>query len=109
MKKYFTSYLGMVVLWVYTSAAFAQADSAQMLLRRLSFADILTQPDTAMEGKALSGVRSLQYTADLPFDMYIITKEEIQRNNCVTLADALKYAPGFRVSQPGMRSKARPF
>ncbi len=79
----------------------AQSDSLPPRLNRLLTSDLFTTADTGMLGKVLSGTRNLQDPDDLPIGMYIVTKEEIRRNNCITLADVLKNLPGFRVSQPG--------
>ncbi|MBI5917680.1 MAG: TonB-dependent receptor, partial [Bacteroidetes bacterium] len=51
--------------------------------------------------KIISGSRFPIEAADLPFSVHIITKEEIRQNSYETLVDALKMAPGIRVSQPG--------
>lgn len=78
----------------------AQTDALPKLNRLLT-SDLNMPADTGLQGKVLSGTRNLQDPADLPIGMYVVTKEEILRNNCVTLADVLKNLPGFRVSQPG--------
>ncbi|MBK8567545.1 MAG: TonB-dependent receptor [Saprospiraceae bacterium] len=51
--------------------------------------------------KIVSGSRFPIEASDLPFSTHVITKEEIRRNGFETLVDALKYAPGIQVSQPG--------
>ncbi|MDZ4703736.1 MAG: TonB-dependent receptor [Saprospiraceae bacterium] len=79
----------------------AQSDTLLLPLNRLVTSDLITPLDTGLLGKVLSGTRNLQDPTDLPIGVYIVTKEEIRRNNCVTLADVLKNLPGFRVSQPG--------
>ncbi|NUN99732.1 MAG: TonB-dependent receptor plug domain-containing protein [Saprospiraceae bacterium] len=79
----------------------AQSDTLLLPLNRLLTSDLITPADTGLVGKVLSGTRNLQDPEDLPIGMYVVTKEEIRRNNCITLADVLKNLPGFRVSQPG--------
>jgi len=51
--------------------------------------------------KVVSASRSAKNVNDLPVPIYVITHEEIIQNHYTTLADILKYLPGFRVSQPG--------
>lgn len=80
----------------------AQTDSVAPLLKRLTKTDLSLQEDSLPANQVWSVLRRVPVAADdLPFDMYIISKDEIQRHNCITLADALKYLPGGRVSQPG--------
>lgn len=89
-----------MALTVLVNGLHAQSDTLPQLNRLLT-SDLNTPADTGMLGKVLSGTRNLQDPADLPIGMYVVTKEEIRRNNCITLADVLKNLPGFRVSQPG--------
>jgi len=89
-----------IALTVLVNGLHAQSDTLPHLNRLLT-SDLSTPVDTGLQGKVLSGTRNLQDPADLPIGMYVVTKEEIRRNNCVTLADVLKNLPGFRVSQPG--------
>lgn len=95
----------LILCWFYVALMplvqlHAQSDTLPQLNRLLT-SDLSTPADTGMLGKVLSGTRNLQDPADLPIGMYVVTKEEIRRNNCITLADVLKNLPGFRVSQPG--------
>ncbi|MEK7255256.1 MAG: TonB-dependent receptor plug domain-containing protein, partial [Bacteroidota bacterium] len=57
----------------------------------------------------ISGSRFPVSAADLPFSTYIITKEEIRLMGYETLVDALKMAPGIRVSQPGSAIEGETF
>ncbi len=79
----------------------AQSDVSPLRLNRLLTSDLMPATDTASVGKVLSGTRNLQNPVYLPIDMYVVTKEDILRTNCIPLADVLKTVPGFRVSQPG--------
>lgn len=81
----------------------AQEDTAVLLQpRALGQEDIITPPNRQQDAlKIISGTRFPLEAGDLPYSVYIITKEEIRQNGYETLVDALKMAPGFRVSQPG--------
>lgn len=59
----------------------------------------LNIPDYQYE--VYSATRSTENPEDLPFQVWVITAEEILHNGFITLADVLKAAPGIRVSQPG--------
>lgn len=89
-----------IALTVLVNGLHAQSDTLPQLNRLLT-SDLSTPTNTGVVGKVLSGTRNPQDPADLPIGMYVVTKEEIRRNNCITLADVLKNLPGFRVSQPG--------
>ena len=68
--------------------------------RVLVESDLKSRKDT-LGIKVVSASRSAKYLSDLPFTMYVVTHEEIKRNNYVTLIDVLKSIPSVRTSQPG--------
>jgi len=100
MKNLLRLFYLLIALSGLVNGLYAQSDTLPQLNRLLT-SDLIMAVDTGLVGKVLSGTRNLQDPADLPIGMYVVTKEEIRRNNCVTLADVLKNLPGFRVSQPG--------
>jgi len=51
--------------------------------------------------KVVSASRSTKYINDLPISIYVVTRDEIIRNQYTTLTDVLKSLPGVRVSIPG--------
>ncbi len=100
-----------------------------ILLHLLAFGALGQQTDTLLVAPELLGERDLQEpasdgnqpikivsgsrfpidAADLPYSIYVITKEEIRRNGYETLVDALKMVPGIRVSQPGSAIEGETF
>jgi hemoglobin/transferrin/lactoferrin receptor protein len=80
----------------------AQEDSLLLHPERLGEKDIIIPILTNLnKQKIISGSRFPIEAGNLPFSTYVITKEEIRQNGYETLVDALKMAPGIRVSQPG--------
>lgn len=90
------------LIFLPTIMIFGQRDSLRGSLLR----DVLGKSEirqTAIEEKVkvIAASRSLQTVEDLPFRIHIITREEIMLNGYKTLVDALKSAPGIKISQPG--------
>ncbi len=79
----------------------AQTDSLSIDLSKLDWTDLKSSVDLSVGTKVISGSRSEQDIADLPFTVYVITGKEIRENGYLTLTDVLKRLPGIRVSQPG--------
>lgn len=79
----------------------AQSDSLNIGWSKLDWKDLKTTVDLSEAIKVISGSRSEQDIADLPFTVYVITGKEIRENGYLTLTDVLKRLPGIRVSQPG--------
>ncbi len=71
--------------------------------------DIETEIEKVNNFQVISASRSLQAVEDLPFTVYVITKEDIRNNGYNTLVDALKMVPGIRVSQPGSGTDGETF
>ncbi|MCB0522292.1 MAG: TonB-dependent receptor [Lewinellaceae bacterium] len=107
------TYTTLVFLAILLAGAKAQTDTlgppgrvidfdSLLLPKRLGYTDIHT-PLTRQSDriKIISGSRFPIESDDLPYSVYVITKEEIRQNGYETLVDALKMAPGIRVSQPG--------
>jgi hemoglobin/transferrin/lactoferrin receptor protein len=88
-----------LVMW--PNGAHAQTDSSMMQLNRLQADALRIKKDTLRPNEIISGVRTPQLVEDMPFEVYVITRDEIRRNNSITLVDALRYVPGIMVSQPG--------
>jgi len=76
----------------------AQGDVDEMF--RLDQTDIIegTESDQL---KVISASRTTEFLKDLPVTVYVVTRDEIQRNGYSTLVDVLKAVPGIKVSQPG--------
>ncbi|MEL6718015.1 MAG: TonB-dependent receptor plug domain-containing protein [Bacteroidota bacterium] len=75
-------------------------DSLLLSFKELGKEDIRAE-DNSKTQNILSGSRTLKEVTDLPYTIYVITKEQIQEFGYVTLVDVLKSVPGIRVSQPG--------
>ncbi|MEZ5056392.1 MAG: TonB-dependent receptor [Saprospiraceae bacterium] len=86
----------------------AQIDSL-LTFRELGYEDLFFSDDEYEKQEFLSASRTVKNIGELPFSVYIISKEEIQRNGYVTLVDALKTVPGIRVSQPGSALEGETF
>ena len=82
---------------------FAQPDTSSLLLspERLDERYIKDQSRASPKRKTISATRSLEELDQIPFTVWVVTSEDIQRNGYVTLGDVLRAAPGVRVSQPG--------
>lgn len=81
----------------------AQPDTSSLLLNpeRLDERYIQDQSLATPKRKAISATRSLEDIDQIPFKVWVVTAEDIQRNGFITLGDVLRAAPGVRVSQPG--------
>ncbi|MEO6759410.1 MAG: TonB-dependent receptor plug domain-containing protein, partial [Saprospiraceae bacterium] len=80
----------------------AQNDSTLLLApERLRDKDILTRDPGLRPTVAISATRGLEEVDQLPWSVWVITAEDIQRYGMVTLGDVLKAAPGIRVSSSG--------
>ncbi len=90
-------------------AIIAQNDAASVMDRDvLGIKDINKLTDTeAMQ--VVSASRTSKNLNDLPFTVYIVTREEILKNQYVTLVDVLRHVPGMRVSQPGSGENGETF
>jgi len=98
MAKKLHLFLFFLTFW---TTLFAQQDSLFLSTDALWVDDLKSDEDAFLNQKVVSASRSLQDLKDLPFTIYVITKEEIQAKGYNTLVDALKWIPGIRVSQPG--------
>ncbi|MFN4081647.1 MAG: TonB-dependent receptor plug domain-containing protein [Saprospiraceae bacterium] len=93
-----------LVLWCGTTGggASAQSDSATLIQpERLQGSDVIRRDAKALREMTVSATRSPESPDALPFQVWIISSQEIVTNGYVTLADALRNVPGIRVSQPG--------
>ena len=98
-----------ILLLIAFSSVFAQLDTTILFAEQLKAEDIHTGIGSIGEQKVVSASRSLQAVEDLPFTVYVITKEDIRNNGYNTLVDALKMVPGIRVSQPGSGADGETF
>ncbi len=84
-----------------TFQGIGQTDTIPIIAQQLGRENLKTITDAFEGEKIVSASRTLKDVSELPFTVYVISKEEIRNNGYVTLVDALKYVPGVRVSQPG--------
>lgn len=96
MKNYIT-----ILFLFYSFLSFGQIDSLILLPDQLGSNDIIENKITPGQEKVFSASRSLKTLKDLPFTIYVISKEEIQRYGYTTLVDVVRMLPGIKVSQPG--------
>ena len=98
-------------LIAFKAVLFAQQDSSSLLLKpeRLADTNILIHNKGIAKRKAISATRSLEDVDRLPFTVWVVTAEDIQRHGFVTLGDVLRAAPGVRVSQPGTALEGETF
>lgn len=78
-----------------------QVDSVVLTADKLSLQDIRPAEIKETNQQVYAATRSMKELKKLPFSIHVITKEEIRDNGFRTLVDALKMAPGIKVSQPG--------
>ena len=101
--------------WLYIFLLFFSNLSAQdspkdlLSFDRLGQSDVKIHNASEIDQRVLSASRSLQSVDELPFPIYVITREEIFKNNYTTLVDVLKSVPGIRVSQPGSALEGETF
>lgn len=76
---------------------------------RLGQSDIEIKDQQQNSQQVLSASRTLQSVDELPFTIYVVTREEIFKNSYTTLVDVLKTVPGIRVSQPGSALEGETF
>ena len=94
-------YWSLVVLFLNAQYLLAQPVNLSTPKREmLSLADIADKMEEN-NNQIISASRSFKNEEELPLTIYVIEREEIQRNGYTTLVDALKSLPGIRVSQPG--------
>ena len=73
---------------------------SRMIREQLGPDDFFFKHDS-VKINVVSASRSNKNPDELPITIYTITREEIIRNQYISLADVLKRLPGIRVSQPG--------
>ena len=78
-----------------------QVDSVVLTADKLLLQDIRSIEKKETNQQVFVATRSMKELKELPFTIHVITKDEIRDNGYRTLVDALKMAPGIRVSQPG--------
>jgi outer membrane receptor for ferrienterochelin and colicin len=72
----------------------------RQLTEKLGVEDLHFSNDS-VEMSVISASRSSKRIGDLPITIYVVTHEDILRNQYYSLTDVLKNLPGIRVSQPG--------
>lgn len=87
----------------------AQQDSLFLRFDRLGRGDISINTELLDQQRVVSASRTLKTVEELPFTIYVISKEEIFKNGYTTLVDVLKSVPGIKVSQPGSALEGETF
>lgn len=105
MKKYWFY----IILFLFTNLSAQESPKDLLSFDRLGQSDVKIHPSGENDQRVLSASRSLQSIDDLPFTIYVVTREEIFQNNYTTLVDVLKTVPGIRVSQPGSALEGETF
>ncbi len=82
-------------------------DSVRFPIDILGFQDIKKQ--TKRNDEVYSALRYTKDTEELPFTIFVITAEEIQKFGYFTLVDVLKTIPGIKTSQPGSAEDGETF
>lgn len=94
-----------LIIAIFTGISFIlqaqQEDSYSFLKTDVLGVENLINWSDSSSMKVVSASRSAKNIDDIPVSIYVITQEEIQRNQYNSLTDILKYLPGIRVSQPG--------
>lgn len=110
MNRKLTRFSFFFIASFFASWCMGQNDSLHLEPKALGIDDIVSTVDLQGEDiKMISGNRFPMAAADLPFSTHVITAEEIRLNGYETLVDALKMAPGIRVSQPGSAIEGETF
>ncbi|MFK8007935.1 MAG: TonB-dependent receptor plug domain-containing protein, partial [Saprospiraceae bacterium] len=78
-----------------------QVDSVVLSADKLLLKDIRPAKILETNQQVYAATRSMKELKELPFSIHVIPKEEIRDNGYRTLVDALKMAPGIKISQPG--------
>lgn len=76
-------------------------DSLPLRLDQLGWQNLIFRDKDIGQQQVVSASRTPQNLEDLPFTIYVVSKEEIFKNGYTTLVDVLRTIPGIRVSQPG--------
>lgn len=81
--------------------AYGQLDSTNVELQILNAQDIDKIEISEKKVEIFTGLRTEANLEDLPLTIYVLTKEDIEKNGFQTLTEALKSLPGIRTSQSG--------
>lgn len=90
----------LIILTFALQNVFAQ-DSTGIIPARDELTEDNLQKVSSLNQEIVSACRTSKKVEDLPMTIYIVTREDIIKNNYITLVDILKTLPGMRVSQPG--------
>jgi len=98
-----------IILLIFSNLSAQDSPKDLLPFDRLGQSDVKIHNATEIDHRVLSASRSLQSVDELPFPIYVVTREEIFKNNYTTLVDVLKSVPGIRVSQPGSALEGETF
>lgn len=98
-----------IIFFLFTNLSAQESNGDLLSFDRLGQSDVKIHPTGEIDQLVLSASRTLQSVDELPFTIYVVTREEIFKNNHTTLVDVLKTVPGIRVSQPGSALEGETF
>jgi len=98
-----------IILFLFSNLSAQESPGDLLSFDRLGQSDIKIHAVGEIDQLVLSASRTLQSVDELPFTIYVVTREEIFKNNHTTLVDVLKTVPGIRVSQPGSALEGETF
>lgn len=96
-----TFFLQLFAFLFFPMVIIGQVDSTVLTANQLLLQDIDVLEIKETNQQVFAATRSMKELKELPFSIHVITKEEIRDNGYRTLVDALKMAPGIKISQPG--------
>ncbi len=88
-------------LSIFSQILLAQKDSTILFPEQLKGEDIFPKKETIADPNLISLFGKTEALNSLPYNAYVITKEEIRENGYLTLTDALRMVPGIFVSPLG--------
>ncbi|HKK63295.1 MAG TPA: TonB-dependent receptor plug domain-containing protein, partial [Bacteroidales bacterium] len=98
-KKQYILVLSMLLL---SLLMHAQEDSTAVVIPMKQLqVEHLQIPEDSSRNQIISAGRISRNISELPLQVYVITEEEIQRNQYNTLTDVMLSMPGVQVSRPG--------
>ncbi len=91
-----------LVLWIFTASVYPQTDTAETSLQidLLQAEDLVFSVDSS-KLNVISAGRISKNLDELPLTVYVISHEDILRNQFTSLIDVLNALPGINTAKPG--------
>lgn len=102
-------YLTILPLLLIGNSLLAQDEPSVFLERDLLDVEDIIPVTSSNDMQVVAASRSSKNLTDLPFTVYVITREEILENHYTTLVDVLRSVPGMRVSPAGSADHGETF